>query len=123
MRVDGVTLDELFGATIPAGTQLTRVNLIAIDQLNPNASLPFQESDARTLVGGSFDAQTAQPTRIGGGEDATIIVDGQVVADFVPTLVSPAIVGNDDFSLQTDGGSFRFPAVFEIDGLHHSARA
>ncbi len=110
-RLEGVTLSDLGGAELPAGAQLTRVNLVAIDELNPDASQNLQDNDARNLSSGFFSAQTAQPVRVGEAEAATFIIDGQVVSSSVPQLFSLDFIGNPTLTLQTNGGSLFSPRL------------
>ncbi|MEM9582716.1 MAG: hypothetical protein AAGA08_06345 [Pseudomonadota bacterium] len=117
-RLEGVTLAELAGGTLPSGAQLTTVSLVAIDQLNPNSSQILQESDADRLSSGRFTNFQGQGPRQSPAEAATIIIDGQVVANQVPTLFSVDFFENGtNLNVSTNGGTLFSPRIFEVDDV------
>lgn len=115
-RLEGVSVEDIAGARIPAGTQLTSVNLVAIDQLSPTASAALQDNDARALRSETFSNFQGQGARVGPAEYATIIIDGVVVASTVPTIVTVDFAANSSSNVEVNGVSLFSPRFFEIDG-------
>ena len=116
LRVEGVTIDQLAGTRLPAGTQLTAVSLTTIDAIDPSLSPALQENDASVLFGRFFFNFQGQPVREGPGEDVTFIIDGVEVAQQVPDISSAVFQGGLGTDVLTDGGLLDSPRFVEFGG-------